>query len=198
MFYTRFFAGFVPASGAWRDVRLTVDGVVLSRGGWRGRVRKALAVGGILWAAAGAWAADYVFPGQMPAGCSGSGGNYVCGDLSLKYRDTVRISGALPAKITINGSLDTDTAQVNALGASGNLSLVVSGDVRLGWSDSQGDNYVLDFPDQPVEIDAEGSCQALTENGNSYPLTLQVTRPITRADVQASQTAKLMGGHHGP
>lgn len=72
------------------------------------------------------------------------------------------------------------------------------GDVRLGWSDSQGDNYVLDFPDQPVEIDAEGSCQALTENGNSYPLTLQVTRPITRADVQASQTAKLMGGHHGP
>lgn len=134
MFYTRFFAGFVPASGAWRDVRLTVDGVVLSRGGWRGRVRKALAVGGILWAAAGAWAADYVFPGQMPAGCSGSGGNYVCGDLSLKYRDTVRISGALPAKITINGSLDTDTAQVNALGASGNLSLVVSGDVRLGYA----------------------------------------------------------------
>jgi len=91
-------------------------------------------VGGLLWVTASAWATDYVFPGQMPAGCSGSAGNYVCGDLSLKYRDTVRISGALPAKITVNGSLDTDTAQVNAAGASSNLSLVVSGDVRLGFA----------------------------------------------------------------
>lgn len=88
----------------------------------------------VLWGAGGVQAADYVFPGQMPAGCSGSAGTYVCGDLSLKYRDTVRITGTVPARITVNGSLDTDTVQINAAGLSSNLVLVVSGDVRLGWA----------------------------------------------------------------
>lgn len=64
--------------------------------------------------------------------------------------------------------------------------------VRVTWDDTRGEDS-LDFPDQEVEITAEGDCRATDGNGDTYTLTLQMTRPITRADVQAWQTAQLDG-----
>ncbi len=81
-----------------------------------------------------AWATDYTFPGQMPPGCSGSAGVYTCGSLSLGYFDSVRVAAPLPARITVNGSLSTNTVQINPSRPASDLTLVVNGAVDIGWA----------------------------------------------------------------
>jgi hypothetical protein len=72
-------------------------------------------------------AVNYVFPTNMPAGCTGSGGNYTCPGGSLAYNDTVTISGTLPATITVNGNLVTSNARINQGGSASNLTIRVNG-----------------------------------------------------------------------
>lgn len=78
-------------------------------------------------------AANYSFPGALPPGCSGNGGNYSCGALTLGYNDTVTIGSPKPAKITINGALSTDNATINSAGQASDLTLVVTGTLTLGY-----------------------------------------------------------------
>lgn len=91
----------------------------------------------LLWltlalAAAPALAVNYVFPGSMPAGCSGSAGSYTCGALSLGNSDTVTIGAPRPATIAINGDLDVNRAVINAAGSPADLSIVVTGTLSVG------------------------------------------------------------------
>ena len=88
----------------------------------------------LLLCAATAQAVDYKFPGaNMPAGCSGKQGDYVCGNVTLAYGDTLTINGQKPATITINGTLTTDTSTINSGDAASDLTLIVTGAVTLGY-----------------------------------------------------------------
>jgi uncharacterized repeat protein (TIGR01451 family) len=80
-----------------------------------------------------AQAVNYTFPGSMPAGCSGSGGSYSCGSLSLGWNDTITIANPKPATITVNGTLYTNNATINAGGAAGDLNLVVTGTLTTAY-----------------------------------------------------------------
>ncbi len=95
-------------------------------------MRRLLAL--LLLAGAGAApAANYSFPGSLPPGCSGSGPNYTCTGGALAYGDTVTINAPRPATVTVNGSLDTNTAQINAAGSASDLTLIVTGTLTLGY-----------------------------------------------------------------
>ncbi|HEY0818972.1 MAG TPA: hypothetical protein VGD46_09355, partial [Rhizobacter sp.] len=74
-----------------------------------------------------ALAVNYVFPGNMPAGCTGNAGNYTCPGGSLAYNDTVTVNGTLPATITVNGNLNTSNARINVSGSANNLTIRVNG-----------------------------------------------------------------------
>lgn len=102
----------------------------LSHRAWQG-LFLAVAMG---WGTTAAWATDYTFPGQMPPGCTGSAGTYTCGSLALGYLDTVRVSAPLPARITVNGTLSTNTVQINPSRPASDLTLVVNGAVTIGWA----------------------------------------------------------------
>ena len=75
-----------------------------------------------------AQAANYTFPGSLPAGCSGSGTAYTCGALTLASGDTVAVTNA-STTITFT-SLSTNNAQINAAGTA-NLTLTVSGTLTV-------------------------------------------------------------------
>ena len=70
-------------------------------------------------------AANYVFPGNLPSGCSGSAGAYTCGAVTLGSTDTIAI-GASPTTISFT-SLNVNKAQINASGTANDLKLVISG-----------------------------------------------------------------------
>ena len=81
-----------------------------------------------------ALATDYVFPGNLPSGCSGSSGSYSCGGFSLAYHDTLTVASPLPATITVNGNFSTDTSYINAGGSASNLNLTVTGTLYAGYA----------------------------------------------------------------
>ena len=93
---------------------------------------KVLALG-LLGMAAQAQAVNYVFPGTLPAGCSGSGPSYTCGSLTLGNNDTITFNAPLPATLTVNGNFSTDNAKINAAGSASNLRLVVTGTLATGF-----------------------------------------------------------------
>ncbi|MET0336074.1 MAG: polymer-forming cytoskeletal protein [Rhizobacter sp.] len=75
-----------------------------------------------------AFAVNYTFPGNLPAGCSGSGSSYTCaGGGGLGYNDTVAILSATPVTITVTGSMSTNNARINATGSASNLTIIVQG-----------------------------------------------------------------------
>ena len=74
-----------------------------------------------------AQAANYVFPGTLPAGCSGAGPNYTCGALNLGNNDTITINTPRPATITFSGNFDTNNAKINQGGLAISLNLIVNG-----------------------------------------------------------------------
>ena len=78
-----------------------------------------------------ALAVDYVFPGNLPPGCSGSAGSYSCGSLTLIYGDTITIATPKPATISFSGDFDTQISRVNANGAATDLRLQVSGSMTV-------------------------------------------------------------------
>ena len=94
---------------------------------WLGRVAaRGLLGAAALFCALPAGAANYVFPGTLPAGCTGSSGNYTCGALTLASGDTIAIGTPKPATITFT-SLNASNAQINVAGSASDLSLVVTG-----------------------------------------------------------------------
>lgn len=74
-----------------------------------------------------AQATNYTFPGNLPAGCSGSSGTYTCSALTLGSSDSIAIAAPLPATITVNGNLSINTTPINAAGTAANLNLIVTG-----------------------------------------------------------------------
>jgi LruC domain-containing protein len=78
-------------------------------------------------------AANYAFPGNLPAACSlTSAGNYLCSvALTLAAADVVTLNG--PSTITIAGAFDTGAGvNINASGLASDLTLIASGIVTLG------------------------------------------------------------------
>jgi len=70
-------------------------------------------------------AAAYLFPDNLPAGCSGSAGAYTCGAVTLSAGDTLN---AVVSPTTISfTSLNVGSASINAAGSAANLTLNVSG-----------------------------------------------------------------------
>lgn len=88
---------------------------------WWSRIWVAL---GLCWPLLGQ-AAAYLFPGNLPSGCSGSAGTYTCGAVTLAAGDTLNIV-ATPTTIAFS-SLNVGSASVNAAGSAANLTLNVSG-----------------------------------------------------------------------
>ena len=107
-----------------------------------------------------AQAVIYVFPTAMPPGCSGTAGNYSCGALSLAYGDSVSIASPKPAKITINGTLNTNTATINAPGSANDLSIVVTGALTTGYQ------AVLNANVTAASIDVSGGGSSVTYGGS--------------------------------
>ncbi len=113
-----------------------------------------------MFVAGGVFAANYTFPGAMPAGCSGSNGNYTCGALALGWNDTITIANPKPATITVNGTMSTDTSTINASGAAGDLNLVVTGALTTGY------RAVLNANVTAASIDAQGGGNEVTYGGS--------------------------------
>lgn len=79
---------------------------------------------GLWWPLLGQ-AAAYLFPGNLPSGCSGGSGAYTCGAVTLAAGDTLNIV-ATPTTIAFT-SLNVGSASINAAGAASSLTLNVSG-----------------------------------------------------------------------
>lgn len=78
-------------------------------------------------------AASYTFPGNLPAGCSGSNGTYACGTLTLSINDTVTIASPKPAIITVTGAFTSGNGtSINSAGSASDLTLKVTGAFTLG------------------------------------------------------------------
>ena len=87
-----------------------------------------------------AQATTYVFPGNLPSTCSGSGGTYTCTSLSLGYQDEITIASPTPATITVKGDFSTSQNKINASGAAANLNLIVTGTLNLNWGSTLNAN----------------------------------------------------------
>lgn len=97
------------------------------------RATHGLAVLVLAWVAllcmvSSARATAYVFPGTLPAGCSGSGPAYTCSStVTLASADTVTVNSPKPATITISGGLTMNGAKINNAGTAADLTLTLSG-----------------------------------------------------------------------
>ncbi|WP_396267045.1 hypothetical protein, partial [Ideonella sp.] len=83
-------------------------------------------------------AVAYVFPGNLPATCTGAGPSYTCTSLTLLNGDTVTINSPRPATITVNGALNATGASINSAGSAADLTLNVTGAVTLTTSSIRG------------------------------------------------------------
>ncbi|MBC7624552.1 MAG: hypothetical protein H7232_14340, partial [Aeromicrobium sp.] len=76
-------------------------------------------------------AADYRFPGNLPAGTTGGGGSYSIGALSLNAGDTITVTS--PTVLTIQGAFTAGAGVIiNAAGVASDLKLVVEGTTDVG------------------------------------------------------------------
>lgn len=99
-----------------------------------GGVRSFLAASMLAACVLPAHALDYVFPGNLPAGCvDKTGGHYLCGALTLAAGDSLTVAAPKPATVTFDGALGIGAgASVNGAGAASDVALVVRGAVTLG------------------------------------------------------------------
>ena len=80
-----------------------------------------------------AQAVDYVFPGNLPPTCSGSGSAYACGVLTLVAGDTVTMASPKPTSITFTGAFTVGNGVLmNSAGLADDLHVVVNGVFTLG------------------------------------------------------------------
>ena len=142
----------------------------------------------VLLASGVAHAANYTFPGSMPAGCSGSAGNYSCGALTLGYGDTITIANPKPATITVNGALYTDTSTINASGAASDLNLIITGPLTTKY------RAVLNANVTAASVDASGGGTEVKFGGylsaTSGAINLNY-RTTVAGDIQASGNVTL-------
>ncbi|KPF48222.1 hypothetical protein D621_16280 [beta proteobacterium AAP51] len=133
---------------------------------WRHRLARLALMALLLLAAAPAAAVDYVFPGTLPPGCTGSGPNYTCGSLSLGWNDTITINNPRPARITINGNFSTNNAVINGAGNANNLIITVNGTVTLGYRTVMRGHLIANAIDgsNASEVNHTGSMTALVGN----------------------------------
>ncbi|MDI3512416.1 MAG: biosis protein MshQ, partial [Betaproteobacteria bacterium] len=82
-------------------------------GAWAWQKRAGVILG-LCWPLLGQ-AAAYLFPGNLPSGCSGSAGTYTCGAVTLAAGDTLNIV-ATPTTISFT-SLNVGSASINAAGS---------------------------------------------------------------------------------
>ena len=76
---------------------------------------------------ASGWAANYLFPGNLPSGCSSTGTyTFSCGALTLANADTVTIVNK-PATITFTSHLTTNGADINPTGTAADLTMNIAG-----------------------------------------------------------------------
>ncbi|MEA5097671.1 MAG: hypothetical protein VB032_03960, partial [Burkholderiaceae bacterium] len=85
-------------------------------------------------------ATTYTFPGNLPAGCTGSNGNYSCTSLSLNYQDAIVIAAPKPATITVKSNFSTNQNKINAGGAASDLTFIVKGALDLNWNSTLNAN----------------------------------------------------------
>ncbi len=113
-------------------------------------------------------AANYVFPGALPPGCTASGSNYTCsgGNLALAFGDTITINTPKPARITINGDLSTNNAIINNAGNANDLLVVVNGTLTLGYQARIKAHVIANAINgtDAAEVQFTGSMTALTGN----------------------------------
>lgn len=79
-------------------------------------------------------AVDYIFPTNMPIGCSQTNpGVYTCNSLAFGFNDTVTIAGTKPATINVNGTLKTDNVVINQAGNVSDVLISVSGEAQIDY-----------------------------------------------------------------
>lgn len=82
----------------------------------------------LLCTVSSAHAVAYVFPGTLPAGCTGTGPAYSCSaTVTLASADTVTINSPKPATITISGGLTMNAAKINNAGTAADLTITMTG-----------------------------------------------------------------------
>jgi len=89
----------------------------------------------LLWLLAWpALAAEYSFPGNLPAGCvDNSGGSYSCNTLALASGDRLDFGAPQPVTVIVAGALrGGDNVLINSGSGVSNLYLVVNGGLTLG------------------------------------------------------------------
>ena len=86
------------------------------------------------WFVLPAGAAQYTFPGNLPAGCvDNMGGNYTCGSLVFAAGDRVSFRSSQPTIITFEGALDIGAnAFINTGPDAAKLTLIIKGGSVLG------------------------------------------------------------------
>jgi MSHA biogenesis protein MshQ len=167
------------------------------RGGGLGRQLRALVgllLAGLVWAAPAA-AADYVFPDNMPNGCSGSGGIYTCGNLNLAYGDTISIAAPRPARIEVRGGMRTDGGnRINTAGVAGDLTLAVSGRLETGFDTRITANISADrFLDSGGQSIFIGTLSATGDVVLGYATTLTGSISTAAGDISLGNSARVSG-----
>ena len=133
-----------------------------------------------------ALAVDYVFPGNLPPGCSGSAGTYNCGSLTLGYGDTITIAAPKPATINFSGDFNTQAGQVNATGAAADLLLQISGDMTVTDAAVVNANIVA------RTFDSTGNGATITGNVTTTSKTVTLAyRTRINGSVSASDDAMI-------
>jgi len=88
-----------------------------------------------------AQAIDYVFPGNLPAVCSGSGGAYICGVLTIDAGDTISFEALTPVVVNFTGALTSgDNTKINEKSIPANLTINVTGVLTIGNSSTLNAN----------------------------------------------------------
>ncbi len=152
---------------------------------------------GLLCVATQAQAVNYVFPGTLPAGCSGSGPSYSCGALTLGNNDTITFNAPVPATLTVNGNFSTDNAKINAAGSASNLKLVVTGTLTTGFkAEVNGDVTAGAITDAGGGQSVFGGSLTTTTGTISLAFKTTVAGSITTGSgaSTSSATASCVGG----
>lgn len=150
---------------------------------------------GFLLVHSAASATDYTFPGSMPAGCSGSGGSYSCGALTLAYGDTITIASPMPATITINGAFSTNNATINTAGAASDLSIVIGGALTVAYQANLNANVsAASITDSDGQVVFGGNIAATTGDINlKYKTKVAGSVSSTSGLISMADNVKIAG-----
>ncbi len=74
--------------------------------------------------------AAFTFPGSMPSGCTGSGGNYSCSG-SVTFNDHVNFTDNGNVTVTINGGLTINNYTIGSNTDNANVTFIVNGTVTI-------------------------------------------------------------------